>query len=259
VARTRNPRLAHRPESFLTLAPEAAARLQEGLVPVALPPALLSLPRAAEPALAMHVRPGEVGYSGPVALEPGGIRFAREGWVHWGFAPFPGENRVALVNVPAMVDRPGTFAVSSARRLAVVWPLSNRPDLRRGTGRQGFHILAGGHVTISGFRFVGYAGDPLSRHAATPVVQLNPLPGVRLLANLQRGIVSLGRPTRPGERSLGLPAPLVRHAETWARLAEADVATRTPAEARGRLQLAGASALPETGAIPATSEMASGR
>lgn len=254
------PALAHRPEGFLRLGAEHGAALRSGLVPVALPAELLSAPRGAEPVLAMHVRPGQVGYSGPVALSTAGIAFARERWAHWGFAPFEGENRVALVNLPAMVDRPGTFAISAARRLAVVWPLSARPDLRRGTGRQGFHLMSGGHVRITGFRFVAYAGgDTLSRHAATPIVQLNPLPGVQLSGNELRAVVSLGRPARPEELAAGQPAPLVRHAAGWSPVELADVARRTPSEIRGPLQLAGVSALPARGVLLATSEMASGR
>lgn len=240
------PALAHRPESFLEIGAADAAMLRSGFVPVALPPGL----DGGEPVLAMHVRPGQIGYSPPVTLAADGIRFSPYRWLHWGFSPFEGTNRVALVNVPAMVDRPGTFAISSKHRVAVVWPLSGRPDLRRGTGRQGFHLLAGSHVTITGFRFVNYAGgDNASRHAATPIVQLNPLPGITLADNQLRSVVSLGRPARPQELASGTPAPLVRHAAGWAEAELADVATRTPAIIRGAgpLQQAGASGLPEAG------------
>jgi hypothetical protein len=257
----RAPALAHRPEGFLPVPASDAAALASGHVPVALPPEVAGTARGAEPVLAMHVRPGQIGYSGPVALGADGIRFSRERWVHWGFAPFEGENRVAIVNLPAMVDRPGTFAVSSQRRIAIAWPLSPAPRLAIGTGRQGFHLMSGGHVRIRGFRFVAYAGgDTLSRHAATPIVQLNPLPGIALEGNQQRAIVSLGRPARAAELAGGVPAPLVRHAAGWAGVETADVATRSPVAPGGRaVQLAGASALPASGAALTMSELASAR
>ncbi len=254
--------LAHRPEGFLAVAASAGAALRSGHVPVALPPEVAQAPGGAEPVLAMHVRPGQIGYSGPVTLAPDGIRFSPHRWLHWGFAPFDGENRVAIVNLPALVDRPGTFAISGRKRVAIAWPLARPADLRLGTGRQGFHLMSGGHVVITGFRFVGYAGgDTLSRHAATPIVQLNPLPGVRLAGNELKAIVALGRPARPEELASATPAPLVRHAAGWAGLGPADVAQRTaPAPGRpGPAQLAGVSALPESGTIRAMSEMASAR
>jgi hypothetical protein len=161
-----------------------------------------------------------------------------------------------------MVDRPGTFAISSAKRAAIVWPVSAAPALSRGSGRQGFHLLSGGHVTITGFRFVNYAGgDTLSRHAATPIVQLNPLPGITLAGNAQRAIVALGRPARDAELAAGIPSPLVRHATAFAEVDLADMAVRTPATIRGRgaVQMAGASA-PASGPITLPmSETASGR
>ncbi|MFN7176828.1 MAG: hypothetical protein ACK4MX_08050 [Thermaurantiacus sp.] len=250
--------LAHRPEGFHELPAEHTASLRLGLVPVSLPPGL----EAGEPVLAMHVRPGQVGYSGPVMISPDGIHFSPYRWHHWGFAPFDGANRVALMNLPSMVDRPGTFAISSQRRIAIAWPLSDRPDLRLGTGRQGFHLMSGGYITVTGFRFMNYAGgDTLSRHAATPIVQLSPLPGITLANNQMRSVVALGRPARPQELASGTPSPLIRHAGNWANASMADVVTRSPATIRGAggLQLAGASALPDAGSHVPMSASVSGR
>jgi hypothetical protein len=185
------------PDQLATLPEEALPLLRAGRIETALPAPL----RAGEPVLALRVRPGVLGYSPPVRVTSTGVEFAREGWLRWGFAPEPGANLFALVNTPAAVDRPGLFAMSTRRRIAVVWLLPGDLTLSHGSGRQGVHLLAGGHVEVSGFAFRNFGGgDPSVRLAAIPLVQRWPLPGVRLAGN------SFG-PVAAGSAGLSMQLP----------------------------------------------------
>ncbi len=176
------------PGAFAALPAAALRALQEGRIETGLPEDL----SAGEPVLALRVRPGETGYSPGATVTAQGIAFPREGWAHWGFAPQPGDNRYALVNVPAMVDRPGSFALSADQRVAILWPV--RGALTLGSGRQGFNLMAGGHVTVRGFDFRNFAGgNPWSRMAGIPLVQRHPLPGVSLVDNRFAGMAGTAR------------------------------------------------------------------
>lgn len=145
----------------------------------------ISLPREArsgEPVLGLEVMPGAIGYSPPVQLSDAGIRFDRTGWLHWGYAPPPGEVRFALFNLPAAVDRPGTYAVSRREGVAILWP--RRPDSRRfsiASGRQGLHVLGGGHVVVRGLRAIGFGGgEARDRNGGKVVVATAPRGPVRV-------------------------------------------------------------------------------
>jgi hypothetical protein len=101
---------------------------------------------------------------------------------------FQGERPVRLVEAGARLQ-PGDARALPGGRL-VVNPLPGEAGpLARGAARVGFLLVAGGHVEISGFGFSRFAPAPRKGpYAGAPVVQLQPLPGLRLA---------------------GLPAPLV--------------------------------------------------
>ena len=92
-------------------------------------------------------------------LDDQGIHFERGGWLRWGYAPPEGEARFALVNLPAAVDRPGTYAISQRKRLAILWPRDARSrQFDLASGRQGLHVLGGGHVVVRGLGAHGFGG-----------------------------------------------------------------------------------------------------
>jgi hypothetical protein len=72
----------------------------------------------------------------------------------------------------------------SAGRAVVIRPRTDlQPRFATGAGRVGFLLIAGGHVEIRGFRTARFA--PASRfgpYAGSPLVQLQPIPAVRLAA-----------------------------------------------------------------------------
>lgn len=88
-------------------------------------------------------------------------------------------------------DGPGSLSPGTARPMAGsrgrVMLIRADPDLApafaTGAGRVGFLIVAGGHVEIRGFRASRFApAHRFGPYAGVPIVQLQPLTGVRLVS-----------------------------------------------------------------------------
>ncbi|MET3528126.1 right-handed parallel beta-helix repeat-containing protein [Phenylobacterium koreense] len=68
------------------------------------------------------------------------------------------DGRLALMNAPSLVDRPGTYATLGAGR-AIVWPRTpNGEGLVVGSGRTGFDLRGRSDVVIRGFVFENFVG-----------------------------------------------------------------------------------------------------
>jgi hypothetical protein len=87
---------------------------------------------------------------------------------------------------PGEVLRAGSARTlpGSKGRTVLINPLPGLPTrFATGAGRVGFLLVAGGHVEIRGFRTMRFAPAPrFGPYAGRPLVQLQPLPGVRLVA-----------------------------------------------------------------------------
>lgn len=106
----------------------------------------------------------------------------------------------------ALASTEGPLVPGSARPIAgkagravVVRPRTDLPSLfAAGAGRVGFLLVAGGHVEIRGFRTARFTqATRFGPYAGAPLVQLQPLPGVRLAALSGEAAILLAPPIGP--------------------------------------------------------------
>lgn len=121
---------------------------------------------------------GEAGWAGLLRVSLGGDTRASDGVFQQDQALAPAPDGQPL--------QPGTTRplAGSHGRVLLVRPATQRPaSFAGGAGRIGFLLVAGGHVEIRGFLATRFAPAPrFGPYAGHPLVQLQPLAGVRLAA-----------------------------------------------------------------------------
>ena len=144
---------------FQTIPKAAYAQLLAGSITHALPPGI----GAGTPVLALWNRPNKIGFTPDVRITGQGLEFAGAKWTSASFDPYPDrDNRFAILNAPAFVNRPGLAALSPAEEVAIFWPAMARVvKVRLGTPRDGINLARAKHMVVRGFSFTNYDGLPI--------------------------------------------------------------------------------------------------
>lgn len=191
------------PGKFLQIPLSELSRLQSGQIRHALP---ANFDRG-EPALALWVNPNRIAFNQTVSVSTNGVTFDPNGsWVNSGFDPYTNKNSAfSLVNLPAMVTRPGLFAASRKDGILIFWPKVQLSSAGRGgTGampqasiggrRLGINTSKAENVVIRGFSFTSYSGEPKNMSQGTAILARGKLSGITIAHNSFRSITNLSGP-----------------------------------------------------------------
>lgn len=140
------------------------------------------------PVLVLWSRPNVLRYTRDFRVAPDGLAF-----VAADFIPYPDrDNRFSILNAPALVDRPGSYAISGADGRAVLRLRPGDARLSLGSGRGGFVLAKGAaHVVIRDLVFANFAARPLDIRSGVPVLAIAPTDGVAIVGNEFRDSVLL--------------------------------------------------------------------
>lgn len=111
------------------------------------------------------------------------------------------QDQVLALAGPGEPLQPGTLRLipGTRGRTVLIRPFPGIPPLfSTGAGRVGFLLVAGGHVEIRGFRTSRFIAAPrFGPYAGWPLVQLQPMPGVRLVSMPGAGAIRQAAPVGP--------------------------------------------------------------
>lgn len=156
--------------------------LQAGRINVAGLPAGLSL---GDPKLVLWSQPNVLNFASSFAIGASGIDFTATG-----FKPYTNrDNRFSIMNTARMLTRPGTFALAPSRGIAVFYPHRAGATLSIGARRNAFLLSRGSNITIRGFVFANYAGDPSNNRSGVPILNTSSVSGITVAQNVFRGVV----------------------------------------------------------------------
>lgn len=141
---------------YLTIPKAKTAQLKAGSISQALP-ANFSI---GTPVLGLWVQPNLVAFSDNVTVSATGVTLSSTGWVGGGFTPYTDrDNKFTLINLPAMVIRPGTYAMSPRDGFAIIWPrLPSETNFSIGARVRGINLAGSRFGRFQGFVFTNYAG-----------------------------------------------------------------------------------------------------
>lgn len=123
---------------------------------------------AGTPVLALWNRPNEIGFTPDIRIREDGIDFAGATWSSAAFNPYPDrDNRFAILNAPALVNRPGLAAISPKDGVAIFWPTSaGSLRVSLGTARTGINLARANHMVVRGFSFTSFNEHPIVQRAS---------------------------------------------------------------------------------------------
>lgn len=137
------------------------------------------------PVMVLWSTPNVLRYAASFAVTPQGVDFLAPD-----YTPYTDRaNRFSIMNTAVQITKPGQFAISGSRGIAVFWPHRYGARISIGSRRGGFLITGQGRVTIRGFGFVNFAGEIDSTRSGVPITNVSANTGVTVAQNLFRGIV----------------------------------------------------------------------
>lgn len=178
-------------DRYIAIPKAALARLQAGSIAAPLPPEL----QQGSPVLALWAQPNVIAYTSDVRVGTGGLEFAGARWINGSLNPYTDrDNRFSIVNAPAQVNRPGLFAMSPKDGLVIFWPpavnaLTYKVSI--GTGRYGFNLNGGDHVTIRGFSFANFSAKPGNASSGIGILVNSSVDGATIADNAFRGFANI--------------------------------------------------------------------
>jgi hypothetical protein len=145
------------------------------------------------PVLALWVQPNQLAYTTDVRVSAGGLSFAGAQWQNASFKPYPDrDNRFSLLNVPALVNRPGLFALSPGDGVALFWPpAGGTPRVSTGGRRLGINLARAGYTVVRGFSFVNFAGREAGKQAGSAILANGKAPGIAIRDNSFASFVNI--------------------------------------------------------------------
>jgi hypothetical protein len=161
-------RAAADPANFPKVPLSSLAALQAGSIRHPLPPGL----ERGQPVLTLWVIPNMLTHSSDIRVSTSGIEFAGARFEPDPLKPYTDRDTpFMLMNLPAMVTKPGRFALSPADRTAIFWPAtaSAPRDVSIGGRRHGISLSRANHLTIQGFSFAKFSGNPQSTSAGSAI------------------------------------------------------------------------------------------
>lgn len=193
------------PAQYPDLPPERADRVAEYLaIPKAQAAEVLAgtirhpLPHGLErgmPVLGLWVKPNVVAFTtdmqvnaNGVTLDPATARF--DGGTYNPYTDRDG--RFTIMNAPAMVGRPGTFAMSPKDGVVIFRPAGRHVShVSVGGRRGGFNLSAAEHVRVRGFSFASFAGARGVHASGIAILTNSGRPGIEIRDNGFRGVVNM--------------------------------------------------------------------
>ena len=190
-----------KPEKFLPIPKAELQKLLAGRIDAALPAGL----GQGQPVLALWVNPNLIAFSTEIAVSTEGVQFAPGGqWVNANFKPYTNrDSRFSLMNLPAMVNRAGLFAVSPADRVAIFWPpavgsastaVSYQPSVSTGSRRYGINTSKATNIVVRGFSFTSFAAEPKNMSSGAAILGRSSKAGITIADNSFRSFVGLSGP-----------------------------------------------------------------
>lgn len=143
---------------YLTIPRSETSRLQGGAISQPLPDGL----QAGMPVLALWIQGNVIAMTSDISVSNTGVLFTGNNWVNGSRYPYTDrDNKFALMNLPAMVRRPGTYAISPKDGYAIAWPWTPlHTDFSIGGGRHTINLQRVNHAVFRGFTFANYAARP---------------------------------------------------------------------------------------------------
>lgn len=179
-------------DKFLTIPKANLAALQGGSIAHVLPAGLAS----GTPVLALWTEGNVLSYAQDVDISAAGIQFGGAKWVVGRLAPYlTRDNKFSIINAPAMVNRPGLFAMSPKHRVAIFWPEAGlaalTPQASIGAGRLALNVGGLDGAEIRGFSFANFAAKPKNYASGTTILSNSSVDRLTIADNSFRGIVNL--------------------------------------------------------------------
>lgn len=175
-------------DRYLTVPRAHLKQLQAGIINHALPEGF----DRGMPVLALWIQGNVIAATPNISVAASGIRVDGGGWVNGSLYPYTDrDNKFALMNVPAMVRRPGTYAMSARDGYAIAWPWTPlQTDFSTGAGRYGINLARANHAVFRGFTFANYAGRAGNANTGIAILSQMPSQGIVISNNIFRAAVN---------------------------------------------------------------------
>lgn len=176
-------------DHYITIPRSQTGQLQAGRIDAPLPPEF----NRGMPLLALWVQGNVIAISQNISVSHDGITIGSGGWTNGSLKPYTDrDNKFALMNVPAMVRRPGTFAVSPEDGYAIAWPWTPlHTNFSISARRSGISLARANHAEFRGFTFANYAALPGSYTSGVAFVSGNKPRGIVIADNIFRAAMNL--------------------------------------------------------------------
>ncbi len=186
------PRLAEAdavdPAKWMAVPLSGLAQLQSGRISAVLPAGLGD----GQPVLGLWSQPNVLTFVSGAQVSTSGVTFDAAAAAPNSFRPYTNrDNRFTLMNVPAMIETPGQFALSHRDRVAVFWPLGAQPrHVSTGARRVGLSMARASHTVVRGFVFANFSGGPDGAMTGASIRAGNGEEGITIRDNIFRGQVT---------------------------------------------------------------------
>jgi hypothetical protein len=176
-------------DNYLVIPKAQTTQLKAGTISFALPASL----SAGTPVLGLWTQGNQVSFTDQIRVSANGVTIGSGGWINGGFNPYTDrDNRFTLINLPAMVKRPGTFAMSPKDGIAIAWPWTAfDTSFSSSARRPGFNLSRASFAEIRGFTFANYAASPGNSYSGIAVLSAAGSKNNSIVGNIIRAGINL--------------------------------------------------------------------